>query len=161
MVLGRFMSDIPVRNPSTKRRKPARPTPKSKVAKPPKGGPRVDPEKVELLPKTGRKKKGDGPGGEYWEVVVDGKRAGEVFVNVINEPPVGVHASLQIFLNQTEQGKGIGRIAYRMAAEASQHDVIHLHMRKANIGSRIAAEAAGFVDASPSGFTQLILRRER
>lgn len=155
------MTDAPAKKPPSKRRKPVRPTPKPKAAKPPKGGPRVDPGKVELIAKTGRKKKGDGPGGEYWEVAIDGKRAGEVFVNVIDEPPVGRHASLQIFLNQTQQGKGIGRIAYRMAAEASQHDVIHLHMRKANIGSRIAAEAAGFVDVSPPGFSQLILRRGR
>ncbi len=100
-------------------------------------------------------------GMEYWEVALDGKRAGEVFINVIDEPPVGIHASLQIFLNQVDQGRGIGRIAYRMGAEASKHDVIHLHMRKANLASRLAAEAAGFVDVSPLGFTQLIYRRVR
>jgi len=116
---------------------------------------------VKLVQKPGRKNKGNGPGGEYWEVAVDGKRAGEVFINVIDELPVGKHASLQIFLNQVDQGRGIGRIAYRMAAESSRHGIIHLHMRKANVASRLAAEAAGFVDVSPPGFTQLILRRER
>jgi hypothetical protein len=144
-----------------KRRAPTRPTPKPKVSVPPKGGPKVDPREVELLVKPGRKGKGDGPDGEYWEVQVSGKRAGEVFVNVIDEPPVGRHASLQIFLNKDQQGRGVGRVAYRKAAEASRHDVIHLHMRKANVASRLAAEAAGFKDVSPPTITQLILKRTR
>lgn len=118
-------------------------------------------EQVELVPRPARKGKGDGPSGEYWEVQVDGKRAGEVFVNLIDEAPLGRHASLQIFLNKPQQGKGVGRIAYRMAADASRHDPIFLHMRKANIGSRLAAEVAGFEDVSPPTITQLIMRRAK
>lgn len=118
-------------------------------------------DKVELVPRPARKGKGDGVGGEYWEVQVDGKRVGEVFINLIDEAPLGRHASLQIFLSKPEQGKGIGRIAYRMAADASRHDPIFLHMRKANIGSRLAAEAAGFSDVSPTTVTQLILKRAK
>jgi hypothetical protein len=144
-----------------KRRKPARPTPKPKVVTPRKDQSKVGDGQVALVPRKGRKAKGDGPGGEYWEVQLDGKRAGEVFVNVIDQPPVGRHASLQIFLNKPEQGKGVGRIAYRMAAESSQHDSIYLHMRKANLASRIAAEAAGFKDVTPPMVTQLILKKVR
>lgn len=144
---------------AARRRKPARATPKPKVTKPAKGGPKIEPEKVTLLPKTGRKGKGEGPGGEYWDVIVEGKRAGEVFVNVIDEAPLGRHASLQIFLNKDRQGEGVGRVAYRLAADASRHDPLYLHMRKSNLASRLAAEAAGFVDASPDGITQLILKR--
>ncbi|MFK3888825.1 hypothetical protein [Sphingomonas sp. NPDC079357] len=143
------------------RRKPTRPTPKPKVPAAPRNRPKVAETDVQLVAKAGRKGKGDGAGGEYWDVVVAGKRAGEVFVNVIDEPPVGRHASLQIFLNKPDQARGIGRIAYRMAAEASSHPLIYLHMRKANVASRIAAEAAGFVDATPAGFIQLILKRHR
>ena len=143
------------------RRKPSRPTPKPKTPPAPRNRTKVTEGDVGLVARNGRKAKGDGPGGEYWEVVVEGKRAGEVFVNVIDEPPLGEHASLQIFLNKPDQARGIGRIAYRMAAEASRHDRIFLHMRKANIASRIAAEAAGFADASPAGITQLILKRDR
>jgi hypothetical protein len=145
--------------PSARRRRPARPTPKTPA--PPRNREKVLPGDVELVRRNGREAKGDGPGGEYWEVRVAKKRAGEVFVNVIDELPLGRHPSLQIFLNKLEQGRGIGRIAYRMAAEASQHDAIYLHMQKANMASRTAAEAAGFVDASPHGITQLILRRQR
>ena len=143
------------------RRKPTRPTPKPKVPSAPRNRLKVAEGEVELVAKSGRKGKGDGPGGEYWDVVVAGKRAGEVFVNVIDEPPIGQHASLQIFLNKPDQARGIGRIAYRKAAGASSHPLIYLHMRKANVASRIAAEAAGFFDATPSGYTQLILKRDR
>ncbi|BCA58139.1 hypothetical protein HMP06_0908 [Sphingomonas sp. HMP6] len=113
------------------------------------------------MTRPGRKSKGDGPQGEYWEIQLDGVRAGEVFVNVIDEPPIGRHASLQIYLLRTVQGRGIGRIGYRLAADASQHPTIFLHMRKSNPASRIAAEAAGFVDVSPPDIRQLILRRSR
>jgi hypothetical protein len=155
------MTDPPTKKAPAKRRKPTHPTPKPKVTKPAQGGPKIAVDEVELLGRPGHKDKGDGPDGEYWDVLVGGDRAGEVFVNVIDEPPIGKHASLQIFLNQNRQGKGIGRVAYRKAAEASRHDVLHLHMRKSNLASRLAAEAAGFEDVSPPGITQLILKRER
>ena len=155
------MSRSPPKNAPAKRRKPARPTPKPKVAKPPKGGPKIDPLKVKLVSRAGPKGKGDGDGGEYWDVIVDGARAGEVFVNVIDEPPLGVHASMQIFLNKPDQGKGIGRVAYRKAADASIHDLLYLHMRKSNHASRLAAEAAGFEDAGITGAAQLILKRTK
>jgi hypothetical protein len=155
------MTKPPTKKAPAKRRKPTRPTPKPKVTKPVQGGPKIAPDKVELLEKPGHKDKGGGPGGEYWDVVIGGTRAGEVFVNVIDEPPIGKHASLQIFLNQDRQGKGVGRVAYRKAADASHYDDLYLHMRKSNLASRLAAEAAGFRDVSPPGTTQLILRRQR
>lgn len=144
-----------------KRRKPKRPTPKPKPPPRQTNAAKVAIDQVGLVPRSARKGKGDGVGGEYWEVQVDGKRAGEVFVNLIDEAPLGRHASLQIFLSKPQQGKGIGRIAYRMAADASRHDPIFLHMRKANIASRLAAEAAGFSNVSPPTVTQLILRRAK
>lgn len=155
------MTKLPAKSLASKRRKPVRPTPKPKVTKPLKGGPKIEPGEVELMQKPGPKGKGDGHGGEFWEVVVNGERAGEVFVNVIDEPPIGIHASMQIFLNQADQGKGVGRVAYRMAAEASRHDPIYLHMRKSNLASKLAAEAAGFQDAAVPGVSQLLLKRSR
>jgi hypothetical protein len=146
---------------TAKVRRPKRPTPKPRAASPLKDHARVVEDAVEIVPKKGRKGKGDGPEGEYWDVVVHGTRAGEVFVNLIDEPPIGKHASLQIFLNKPQQGRGIGRVAYRMAADASHHNPIYLHMRKSNIASRRAAEAAGFEDVTPSDVTQLILKRQK
>ena len=91
----------------------------------------------------------------------DGEKVGDVYINLIDEAPVGKHASIQIYLNRKAQGRGIGRVGYRLASEASRNDTIYAHMRKANVASRRAAEEAGYIDASPPGFTQLIMRWDR
>lgn len=105
--------------------------------------------------------RGAGSEGEYWHVFADGRRAGKVFVNVIDEEPYGRHASIQIFLNQASQGRGIGSIAYRLAAEASRHDPLYAHMRRSNVASRKAAERAGFVEDATPGQRQLTMIRKR
>jgi RimJ/RimL family protein N-acetyltransferase len=92
---------------------------------------------------------------------VNGKRAGTTFINMIDEPPVGKHPSIQIFLNRANQGRGIGRVGYRKACEGSAHDVIYAHMRKSNVASRRAAEAAGFQDITPPDHSQLIMMWKR
>lgn len=121
-----------------------RPTPKPGVPSKPTKRDSVMPESVKLVRGKGTNERGGGPGGEYWQIEVDGKRAGIVFINLIDEPPIGRHASIQIFLNQPSQGRKIGRVAYRKACEECSYDVIYAHMRKSNIASRKAAEAAGF-----------------
>lgn len=140
-----------------KRRRPARETPKPRPVKPRTGEAKISAGEVELVPVAGTPGKGKGPGGEKWRIEVGGVRAGEVFINVIDEPPIGRHASLQIYLNIRSQGRGIGRVAYAKACQLSSHEAVYAHMRKSNIASRRAAEAAGFADVTPAGFTQLIL----
>ncbi|RUR71102.1 N-acetyltransferase [Variovorax guangxiensis] len=141
------------------KRRPIRPTPKPRTVKPQAHSEKVDAQDVHIVSVPGTRGKGDGPGGEKWRIDVNDLRAGEVFINLIDEPPVGPHASIQIYLNVKSQGRGIGSVAYRKACEASQHHVIYAHMRKSNTASRRAAENAGFVDVSPPGFIQLILVR--
>ncbi|HEX3651876.1 MAG TPA: GNAT family N-acetyltransferase [Rhizomicrobium sp.] len=145
---------------SAKRRTPIRPTPKPKVVKI-EGREPVPAEQIELIPIKGTEGKGGGPGGERWNIQAAGARAGVVYINVIDEAPIGRHASLQIYLNEASQGRRIGRIAYRKAAEASQHNEIYAHMRKSNIASRRAAEEAGFKDVTPPSVSQLILKWSR
>jgi hypothetical protein len=116
---------------------------------------------VHLVQLAGTPGKGAGSGGEKWRIDYQGKRAGEVFINVIDDELLGTHASVQIFLNLKSQGLGIGRIGYKKACELSQHAVIYAHMRKSNLASRKAAEAAGFKDATPTGAVQLVLRWQR
>lgn len=113
---------------------------------------------MDLIPLAGTPGKGKGPGGEKWRIEVRGVRAGEVYINVIDEPPIGLHASLQIYLNIKSQGRRIGRAGYAKACQLSVHETIYAHIRRSNIASRRAAEAAGFVDATPPGYAQLILR---
>lgn len=145
----------------SKRRRPARETPKPRSVKPRTDSSKVSASEVHLISVAGTPNKGKGPGGEKWRIEVGGTRAGEVYINVIDEPPLGCHASLQIYLNIKSQGLGIGRVGYAKACQLSAHETIYAHMRRSNIASRKAAEAAGFVDATPPGFTQLILRWTR
>lgn len=86
-----------------------------------------------------------------------GKRAGSIFINLIDDPHLGPHASIQIHLNRASQGKGVGRIAYKRACEESQYALIYAHMSKKNIASRRAAEAAGFLEISCEGESQLLM----
>ena len=142
-------------------RTPTRPTPKPKVMKPSPDLPKVTAAEVELVPTKGTKGKGAGPGGHSWVIRASGERAGVIYINMIDEPPVGKHASIQIYLNRKSQGRGIGRIAYRLASEASQYDVVYAHMRKINVASRRVAEEAGYVDAALQGTAQLIMKWTR
>src|SRR5580698_5275256 len=139
------------------RRAPSRPTPKPKAVRLSGSKPAVAPKDVHLVSMKGTPKRGGGPGGHAWRIDVDGKRAGVVFINFIDEPPIGPHASIQIYLNAPSQGRKIGRTAYRMACEASVYDVIYAHMRKSNISSWRAAQEAGFADAALAGVTQKVM----
>ncbi|MGI9213250.1 MAG: GNAT family N-acetyltransferase [Methylococcaceae bacterium] len=122
---------------------------------------KVQYEEVTLIPVKGTPGRGSGPGGEKWRIEVEKVQAGMVYINVIEDSVIGKHASIQIFLNLKSQGRGIGRIGYLKACELSQHATIYAHMRKSNIASRRAAEAAGFIDATPEGYRQLILVRHK
>ena len=146
---------------ATGRRKPKVPTPKPRMPKRAEHSRRVDPSAVVLVETKGSPGKGGDEGGRAWTIMADGARAGTTFINLIDAPPLGPHASIQIYLNQSNQGRGIGRVAYRKAAELSGLDEVYAHMRKINVGSRRAAEEAGFVDATPAGFRQLIMRWRR
>lgn len=129
-----------------------RKTPKARSNREP-----VNPASVSLKAGKGSSGRGGGPGGGYWHIVVDGARAGHVYVNVIDEPPVGSHASIQIQVNQNMQGRGVGSVAYRLAVEASEHDVVYAHMRKSNLASRRSAEKAGFVMFENPEVAQLLM----
>lgn len=148
-----------VKKSATKR--PTRGTPKPRLVKPKPGEIKVAEEDVLLFRVSNTPNKGSGDGGEKWRIEVGGVRAGEIYINVIDEPPLGNHASIQIYLNIKSQGRGIGRIAYLKACQSSKHGTIYAHMRKSNIASRRAAEVAGFIDATPTGYSQLIMRRQR
>lgn len=128
--------------------------------RPPATG-RARPVNVRLVPGTGSDGRGGGPNGRYWHVYDDERRAGRVWINQAEDSHLGAHASLTIELNKASRGKGIGRSAYRMAAEASGHEEIWLHMRRSNTASRKAAEHAGFVEVNVPGASQLVMRWQR
>ncbi len=150
-----------VKKPGAKRRKPTRPTPKPRAVAQQKNKTPVNPGDVTLVKTKGTPGRGGGKGGEAWRIDAEGERAGVIFINQIDEPPIGAHASIQIYLNAPSQGRQIGRTAYRLACEASKYDIIYAHMRKSNHASRRAAEEAGFLDATPTGHSQCIMMRRR
>jgi RimJ/RimL family protein N-acetyltransferase len=121
----------------------------------------VDPASIHLKRGKGSSGRGGGPGGKYWHIHVGDERVGNVYVNVIDEPPLGEHVSLQIQINKARQGEGIGKIAYRLASEDSGHDVVYAHMSKKNVASRKAAEAAGYEVVDDDRVRQLLMRWSR
>ena len=117
----------------------------------------VPASRVELVPARGTKGRGGGPSGEAWHITVEGTSAGVVFINWVDQPPVGPHASIQIFINKASQGRSIGRTAYRMACEASRYETVYARMRKSNLASRRAAQEAGFVEVTYPDHHQVIM----
>lgn len=123
--------------------------------------PEIRPTAVRLVLGKGSPKRGGGPEGKFWHVHDGDRRAGSIWINLIDDKDLGKHASMTIELNATSRGKGIGRRAYRLAAESSEQDNIWLHMRKSNIASRKAAEYAGFEAVEVPGRHQLVMRWRR
>jgi hypothetical protein len=123
----------------------------------------VPEDELKLIRTKGTKGRGGGSDGEAWRIEWDGKRAGQVFINLIEQASVGKHASIQIYLNLVSQGRGIGSLCYQWACEHSRYDVIYAHMQKSNIASARAAEKAGFVDETPAQDRQklMVWRRPR
>ncbi|MFI5563357.1 GNAT family N-acetyltransferase [Amycolatopsis japonica] len=117
----------------------------------------VAPGDVSLRKGKGSSGRGAGHGGEYWHIDVEEQRVGSVYVNVINEQPFGEHASLQIQISKPWQGRGVGRTAYALAAAASRHRTIYLHMRRSNIASAQAARHAGFQEVVLPGLRQCVM----
>lgn len=128
----------------TVRRRPAKRSTASKERRPSKHLDKVDPASVTLEAGKGSTDRGGGPGGHYWHIHLFDTRVGYVYINELDEAPFGKHASIQIHINQTHRGRGIGSVAYRLACEQSVHEVIIATMRKSNLASQRAAAQAGF-----------------
>jgi RimJ/RimL family protein N-acetyltransferase len=145
--------------PKPDRRRPAgRATPKLRPVAPAPPEERVSAADVRLVRGKGGAKTGGGQGGEAWAIFHKATRAGRIYINWIDEPPIGPHASIQIYLNRQSQGRGVGRTAYRLASEKSQYDTIYAHMRKSNEASRRAAVAAGYEDVPSADHSQCLMR---
>lgn len=116
-------------------RYPVPPTTKKRI------GDRVEEKDVVLKIGKGSIESGGMQGGFFWHIYHKEERAGKVFINYDKNRS---RAEIQIFINQKNQGKGIGRIAYKKACESSQYTEIYATMKKSNTASLKAAFAAGF-----------------
>jgi len=133
-----------------RRRRRCRPPPTTK----PRECERVSPIAVEMKRGSGSPKAGGMPGGFFWHIYHLGQHVGRVFVNY--HAATG-RASIQIFLNRKSQSKGIGRIAYQRACEQCGYPRVYALMKRSNVASQKAANAAGFyeVPLSTSQVTML------
>ena len=122
---------------------------------------KVDPASVRLEPGKGSAGRGSGQDAHYWHIHLDETRVGHIYINVLDEAPFGKHASIQIHINQTHRGRGIGSVAYRLACEQSGHDVVIATMRKSNLASQRAAAQAGFKVVEDMKIPQLAMRWTR
>lgn len=122
---------------------------------------RVEQASVRLEAGRGSAGRGSGPGGHYWHICFRETRVGYVFINVFDEAPFGKHASIQIHINQTHRGYGIGSVAYQLACEQSGHDEVIATMRKSNVASQRAAARAGFKAIEDVKVSQLAMRWTR
>ena len=105
----------------SKRRSGDQPTPKPKPVRPVPPDQRVGVSDVVLVRAKGTPGKGAGPGGEAWSIVTKGVKSGRIFINWIDEPPVGPHASIQIYLNRQEPRSG--HWAHRLPARQRRQPV--------------------------------------
>ena len=113
---------------------------------------------IELKKGKGSANTGGAKGGYFWHIFAQGNRTGKVFINLINEEPIGIHPSIQLYLNKKYQGRHIGRHAYHQACTQSHYDQVYAHIRKSNIPSIRAAEKAGFTLYGYNRSRQPILR---
>ncbi|WP_131803850.1 GNAT family N-acetyltransferase [Pseudofrankia sp. BMG5.36] len=116
---------------------------------------------VRLVAGRGSPGRGGDQGGRFWHIFDGDKRAGRIWINIVDTAGIGVHPSLTIELNKASRGHGIGTEAYRLAALASDHPTVWLHMRKSNVASRRAAEKAGFDVVVVPEDRQLVMRWDR
>lgn len=123
--------------------------------------PLATPADVRLEEGSGSSGHGGGRTGKFWHVFIEDGRAGRAWINERRFPDGASYAALTIELNEAVRGRGIGRVTYALAAEASGHDVVWLHMRRSNVASRRAAEYAGFQVVDAPTDPQLVMRWNR
>lgn len=118
-------------------------------------------EDVELVRGKISQSKKEPPDSYFWKIFFRTKSAGKVSIDLMDELTLGRHASIQIFLNKTAQGKHIGRIAYERACRLSHYDVVYASMRRNNIASYRSAQAAGFREVKNKAFKQCVMKWTR
>jgi hypothetical protein len=118
---------------------------------------RVKPIEIILKPGKGTKNRGGSKGGFFWHIYYKDKKVGKVFINYDHDKQ---EAYIQVFVNRANQGKGIGRVAYKKACEESGYSSVFAIVRKSNIASIRAAEAAGFVKiGTESGQLKMVWKK--
>ncbi len=96
--------------------------------------------------------------GKYWHIYVGNERVGKIYIDYLDNPIIGLHPSIDIFINQKYQGRKIGTFAYEKACAESGLKEVYMHTRKSNIASIKAARDAGFEEWHHPEFRQVVMR---
>lgn len=147
------------------RPRPRRATSKAPPKKPfvPSSEIRAAESDVEMIEGKGSTEKtGGGLGGAFWHVRFRGAPAGRAFINYHESDSGEPRPSVTVMLNQKSQGRGIGTIAFRRAAELSPYVEVYATVAKKNVASRTALERAGFrpVEGWTGGELYLVWKRD-
>lgn len=98
------------------------------------------------------------PKEKYWHIYAGKMRVGHVAIKESQNEELGDHYSIDIHINQRHRGKGIGKAAYKQASVKSGYPAIYAHMRKSNVASQKAAEAAGYTIVPLESDRQLTMK---
>ena len=105
----------------------------------------------------GSSKSGGGGGGFFWHVFSGGVRAGRAWINYYETVEGEPQPSVTVMLNKRSQGRGIGTIAFRRAAEMSPYNTVYATVAKKNIASCTALKRAGFVPVEEGQSTEFYM----
>jgi RimJ/RimL family protein N-acetyltransferase len=117
-------------------------------------------EDIELKPGSGQNLL-DKINGKYWHIYISNDRVGKVYIDYIDNKILGIHPSVDIFINKQFQGRHIGRYAYLLACQKSGLERVFMHTRKSNHASIKAAEEAGFIELQNPNFRQMVMVWEK
>lgn len=116
----------------------------------------INANEIHLKPGSGQNLQ-DHVRGKYWHIMLGGTRVGKVYIDFRDNEVLGMHPSIDIFINKQFQGRHIGRYAYEFACKESGLSKVYMHTRKSNIGSIRAAEEAGFNKVEDQAFKQIVM----
>ena len=116
---------------------------------------RVKPEEVEFRPMLQTHLQGVLRIG--WHVFHEGKRAGRVAIVCHEKAGLPPGPTIDVQLNKNSQGRGLGTVVFRRAAELSKRPKILAVIARKNIASRLAAERAGYSQITDGANKDLVL----
>ncbi|MBN22703.1 MAG: hypothetical protein CL678_15570 [Bdellovibrionaceae bacterium] len=117
----------------------------------------INPELVTLEAREPSGDRGEGEKGKFWSILCEGVEVGFIWTNLVHGKVLGDHYRLMISLRPECRSKGVGRVAYALAAEDSGLDTLYIHTRMARQDVKAAAEHAGFVEDTESPLNHRVM----
>lgn len=94
---------------------------------------------------------------EGWRIEYEGKTCGKIKFIPKSDHFFKKHVTVDFQIQSSLRGKHIGRIALNKAISSSTHSLFVAHLRKSNLPSKKALEAAGFQEIKHPESKQLCM----